>query len=52
MSSTSAMFDFSNEGDCILANDSLKLRNDAVSADNGEFTFSYMDLMLLSAIYD
>ena len=52
MSSTSAMFDFSNEGDCILANDSLKPRNDAVSTDNGEFTFSYIDLMMLSAIYD
>lgn len=51
MSSTSAMFDFSNDGDCILANESLKPA-ESVSSDSRDFTFSYMDLMALSAIYD
>ena len=51
MDSISA-FDFNNEGDCILANESLKskISNDLSISQN--FTFSYMDLMMLSTIYD
>ena len=52
MNSTSAMFDFSNEGDCVLANENLKPKDNDVSCSNEDFTFSYMDLMALSAIYD
>ena len=52
MSSTSAMFDFSNEGDNIIANENLKPKDNDVSCSNEDFTFSYMDLMALSTIYE
>ncbi len=54
MSSTSILFDFSNEGDCIIANDSLKLHqlDNAADSISNDFTFTYMDLMMLSALYD
>lgn len=54
MSSISTLFDFSNEGDCIIANDSLnphQLDNAADSISN-DFTLTYMDFMMLSALYD
>lgn len=51
MDSISA-FDFNNEGDCILANESLKskISNDLSISQN--FTFSYMDLMMLQTCCD
>lgn len=51
MSSISA-FDFSNEGDCIIANESLKPKSNDVSCEDKDFTFSYLDLLTVSAIYD
>lgn len=49
MNSTS-QFDFNNEGDCILANESLK-PHDSVSSNN-EYTYTFMDLMMLSTCSD
>ena len=49
MSSISG-FDFTNEGDNIMANDNLK-PCDAQDLHD-EFTFSFMDLMMLSACSD
>lgn len=48
------MFDFSNEGDCIIANNSLKPHqlDNATDSISNDFTFTYMDLMMLSALYD
>lgn len=51
MDSISA-FDFSNEGDCILANESLKPHASDVLSGDEDFTFSYMDLMMLRASCD
>jgi len=47
-----SVFDFNNEGDCILANESLKpkISNDLSISQN--FTFSYMDLMMLQTCCD
>ena len=45
-----SVFDFNNEGDCILANDNIK-PHDNVSSHN-DSTFTFMDLMLLSACSD
>ena len=52
MNSTSAMFDFSNEGDNIIANENLKPKDNDVSCEDKDFTFSYLDLLTMSAIYD
>lgn len=54
MSSISTLFDFSNEGDCIIANGNLKPHqlDNAVDSISNDFTFTYMDLMMLSALYD
>ena len=51
MVSTSA-FDFSNEGDHILANQSLKPKTDNILSGNQDFTFSYTDLMVMKTCCD
>ena len=51
MDSISA-FDFNNEGDCILVNESLKSKISNDLSINQNFTFSYMDLMMLQTCCD
>lgn len=43
-------FDFSNEGDCVMANDAVKPQTS--TAMGSEPTFTFMDLLALSACSD